>query len=248
MSGSVIMVAGMPRTASMWTYNVTRRLISLSGHRPWPVHIPPDPVPSFRVAIRNGVPETDRICIKIHAQFEGGLPDVKVLCNLRDARDTLMSYMRFTHCTFDEAIDGFGDSLALVDYYLGECGRDVFEVRYESITEKPEKTILQIASFTEISITPDQCAQIAEEFSRQNVSRYIDSLDTRSCESRPDPAGSVQRNADGSLRYYDDATGFQGGHISDSSGGEWRTRLNADQQARLVELTREWQVRHGYPA
>ncbi len=242
----IVIVAGMPRTGSMWTYNVARRLIRLSGHTPWPVHIPPDPIPSFRLAIRHGVASTDLICIKVHARYEGTLPGLKILCNLRDARDALLSYMRFTRCNFEAAIEGFSESLALVDYYLVESPFDMLDVRYENIMQRPVETITRIASFIDLPVSPEQVALIASEYAREKVRSYVAELGDTESDGGGRIPGPVQRNADGSVRHYDEVTGFQGGHVSDSVGGEWRTLLKPVEQARLAALTSNWLARHGY--
>ena len=36
----IIFIAGMPRSGSMWTYNVCRRLITAMGNTPWPDEVP----------------------------------------------------------------------------------------------------------------------------------------------------------------------------------------------------------------
>jgi hypothetical protein len=246
MDTPIVMVAGMPRTGSMWTYNVARRLIRLAGYTPWPVHIPPDPIPSFRLAIQQGVAANDLICIKVHARFEGALPGLKILCNVRDARDALLSYMRFTRCDFESAIEGFSESLALADYYLGESRFDVLDVRYENIMQRPAETITHIAAFIGYPVSAEQAALIASEYARENVRNYVAKLGDIELDGGERFLGSAQFNADGSVRGYDEVTGFQGGHVSDSVGGEWRTLLTPGQQARLSELTRDWLARHGY--
>lgn len=240
------MVAGIPRTGSMWTYNVARRLIRMAGHTPWPVHIPPDPIPVFRQAMRFGVAARDVICIKVHSRFEGAVPGLKVLCNLRDIRDTVISYMRFMHCDFDDAIEGLGDSLSTTDYYLSEARFDVLDIRYENIMGCAAETIMRIGSFTGFPVSPDQAALIAKDYAREKIKSHVAGLDRGAAVMETRIAGTDQRNLDGSVRHYDEATGFQSGHVSNSRGGEWRTLLDASQQARLMALTGEWLTRHGY--
>lgn len=246
MNAPIVMVAGMPRTGSMWTYNVARRLIRLAGFTPWPVHIPPDPIPVFRIAVRNGVAASDRICIKVHAQYEGALPGLKILCNLRDARDALVSYMRFTRCSFDEAIPAFSESLALVDYYLSAARFEVLDVRYEHILQQPETAVARIAAFIGYPVSPEQAALISADYARDKVRSYVNALGSAAAGGAGAAPICTQRNADGSLRLYDEGTGFQSGHVSDSVGGEWRTVLLPEQQARLAALGGGWLVRHGY--
>jgi len=242
----IVMVAGMPRTGSMWTYNIARQLIRQSGYTPWPVHIPPDPIPSFRLAIDHGVATRDIICIKVHARYEGSLPGLKIICNLRDARDALVSYMNFMHCSFEEAIEGFSDSLELVDYYLDKTRFDVLDVRYEDIMHRPEEAITRIATFIGLPVSSEQAARIANDYSREKVRSYVAGLGDNKSDGGGRHTGTALRNADGSIRRYDDVTGFQSGHVSGSVGGEWRTLLKPAQQAQLSVLTGNWLARYGY--
>lgn len=247
MSKPIVMVAGMPRTGSMWTYNVAREIIRRAGWTPWPVRIPPDPEPAFRQAVSQGVAKNDVICVKVHSRFEGGLPELKILCNLRDARDALVSTMRFTHCDFDSALDGFEESLALTDYYLGSSGLDVMPVRYEDLMQRPAETIRRIGTFIGFPVADQASAAIAGDFSRDAVRRRIAGLGDGTGRVQTASARTV-RNPDGSLRAYDEVTGFQSGHVSDSAGGEWRTLLSASEQQRVATIAGAWLQRHGYAA
>lgn len=246
MDKPIVMVAGMPRTGSMWTYNVARRLIRAAGCTPWPVHIPPDPIPVFRQAMQFGVAASDVICIKVHSRFEGTVPGLKVLCNLRDVRDAITSYMRFTHRDFEDAIDGIEDSMALTDYYLGEARFDVLDIRYDDIMHRAVESIVRIGSFIGFPVSPEYAELIAGDYAREKVRSYVAELSEAGSDRRKHAANLTQRNSDGSVRLYDDSTGFQSGHVSDSQGGEWRTMLDASQQARLMALTGDWLARHGY--
>jgi hypothetical protein len=246
MDKPIVMVAGMPRTGSMWTYNVARRLIRAAGHTPWPVHIPPDPIPVFRQAMQFGIAASDVICIKVHSRFEGAVPGLKVLCNLRDIRDVIVSYMRFMHVDFDEVITGFEDSMALTDYYFQEARFDVLDVRYENIMLRAAETVTRIGFFLGFQVSPQQAEEIAGDYSRKKLRSYIAKLGDAGPDGETRKPGQTQRNADGSVRFYDHTTGFQSGHVSDSQGGEWRTLLDASQQARLLALTGDWLARYGY--
>jgi hypothetical protein len=196
--------------------------------------------------MRHGVAATDVICIKVHSRFAGNLPGLKVLCNLRDVRDVIVSYMRFMRCGFDEAIEGFGDSMTLADYYLHEAGFDALDVRYENVMQRAAETVMRIGSFIGFPVSPDQAALIANDYARDKIKSYVAELDRGANIIETHPADTIQRNLDGSVRRYDEVTGFQSGHVSESQGGEWRTLLDSSQQARLMALTGKWLTRHGY--
>jgi hypothetical protein len=241
----IIMVAGMPRTGSMWTYNVARELIRRAGHTPWPIRIPPDPIPAFRQAVLHGVAAKDVICVKVHSRFEGNLTGLKILCNLRDVRDAIVSWMRFTHCDFGSALDGFEESLALTDYYLGSSNLEVCPVRYEDLMHRPAETVLRVGAFIGFPVTLEVAEVIAAAYSRDNVRRRTSEIE-HSRDETSSRTGRRIRNPDGSVRAYDESTGFQTGHVSDSRGGEWRELLNESQRTQLATIVNPWLLRHGY--
>ncbi len=224
----------------MWTYNVARALLTAAGRRPWPALIPPNPIPAFREAVRQGVAPDEVICVKMHARFEGALPGVRIICNIRDVRDAIVSFMRFEKTSFEGTLESYRDSLGLVDYYLGNCPLPVHCVRYEEMTTNPAETVTRIGSFIGFPAGDEVAVRIAEGHSRERVRQRMAALD-----SAEGMIGTIS-NADGSTRRYDFATGFQSGHVSDSRGGEWREVLTQAQQARLLEVTGDWLVRHGY--
>jgi hypothetical protein len=229
----------------MWTYNVARELIRRAGLVPWPIRIPPDPIPVFRQAVTNNVAASDVICIKVHSRFEGRLPQLKVLCNVRDARDALTSWMRFTHCNFDSALEGFSESLELTDYYLGTSDLAVLPVRYEELMHKQGEPVIQrIGDFLGFPISTGDVQSIAAAYSRDSIRRRTPAEAGTHAGAA---TGVTIANEDGTLREYDEATGFQSGHVSESRDGEWRTLLDDSQQQRLMAVVQTWLVRHGYP-
>jgi hypothetical protein len=81
----IVFVAGMSRSGSMWTYNVTRALLTSANKMVIPKDVPTDPR-SLVVEALSSIPQENLVyCIKAHLSIKPNLPGVKIICNLRIA-------------------------------------------------------------------------------------------------------------------------------------------------------------------
>jgi hypothetical protein len=246
----IIFVAGMPRSGSMWTYNVCRRLISAAGKRPWPEEVPQDESPAIRHALAHP-PAPDQVyCIKTHFEIPVGRPHMRIVCNYRDVRDAMISYMRFMKCPFEKGLAVARGCMKITDHYLAHPHPDVLPVRYDDILATPQQTIGALAGFLALVVPEAAIAGIAQALSRESVQHRLEELEALRQQQDGDEqatAGSTTvRNMDGSMRAYDARTGFQSNHVSSSRDGEWRQRLSAGQQAELMDATAAWLARYGF--
>lgn len=237
----IIFVAGMPRSGSMWTYNVCRKLIVAAGKSPWPEAVPQDETPLIKEALSRP-PEPGQVyCIKTHFQVPVGQPHMRIICNYRDVRDALLSYMRFMKCSFDKGLSVARGCMAITDHYLQQPHPHVFPVRYDHMTGNPDKVIASLAEFLALTVSHEDIVEIEQALSRSAVKKHLASI-----ESRQHTTGNMARNLDGSVRAYDETTGFQSDHISGGSDGEWRDVLSSEQQAELMATCSDWLTRYEF--
>ena len=129
----IIFIAGMPRSGSMWTYNVCRKLITAAGKTFWPDEVPLDESPVIEHALAHP-PEPNQVyCIKTHFRVPVGQPHMRIICNYRDIRDATLSYMRFMKCSFEKGLSVARGSMELTDHYLRQEHSHVLPVRYDGI-------------------------------------------------------------------------------------------------------------------
>lgn len=249
----IIFIAGMPRSGSMWTYNVCRRLIQAAGKLPWPETIPLDETRVIQEALSRP-PAADQVyCIKTHFRVPVGKEHMRIICNYRDIRDAMLSYMRFTKCSFAKGLAVAKGAMSLTDHYLQNKDPHILPVGYDTLTLHPLDTIGKLADFLSLRVKQSDMEGIAQALSRQEVARRLKKLESIELDSN----GSVQnesgsgeyssaQNFDGSFRVYDHDTGFQTNHISSHKDGEWRDVLTDEEKAELMAATSEWLTRYGF--
>lgn len=244
----IIFIAGMPRSGSMWTYNVCRRLILATGRTPWPDSVPQDETAAIQHALVHP-PGPDQIyCIKSHKRIPVELPHMRIICNYRDIRNAMLSYMRFMKCPFDKALAVARGSMDLTDHYLARKHSNVHAVRYDTLVEHPRETIGELADFLSLPASQADIGRIASALSRDEVRRHVEQLESSRADAENRGPGSLStvENLDGSRRIYDHATGFQSGHISSGREGEWRDAFTAEQQAQVMAAAADWLTRYEF--
>lgn len=249
----VVWVAGMPRSGSMWTFNVVRELVRHAGFRVLPEEIQLSDQDSAAYANREIPANRDPgaiFILKMHA-FLHSLPSNNlVITNMRDIRDALMSFMRFMHVDFDQALGAYKGNMRLADHYLAFPEAQRMILRYEELTASPAETVARIAARMGIDIDDSAADEIAATFSKEKVKALTESKDRqyqRTSEGAQLPAGEILlRRGDGTPATIDRKTGFQSNHVSDYQDGTWRQSLSEDQIGALENTFSDWLVRNGY--
>ncbi|MGB5438332.1 MAG: sulfotransferase domain-containing protein, partial [Gammaproteobacteria bacterium] len=188
-SDVVIFVAGMSRAASMWTYNVVREILKTSGHIPWPEKIPPNEGPAIEHVLRQPAGPGRTWCIKTHQVIPLGQPNVKIICNYRDVRDAVFSFMNFmkypfikgqvaTQAMMDKTKCDLQTMMDKTDYYLKKPDNNILPVKYNDVTGQPDEVIRHIARFLDLVISDSSIETISRHFARENVKRRLDKLNS----------------------------------------------------------------------
>ena len=250
----LIFIAGMSRAGSMWTYNVTRRLLESSGYIPLPERIPADDREAIDEMTSTDPGEKGVFCIKTHRRIDPIHPDMRIICPYRDVRDAMYSYMKFMKCPFERALLAARGMMENVDYYLLKGKTNVLPLQYDRIINKPAGVIQCIAGFLKLEPSEVEVTEIADAYSRENVKKYLKRLD----DIKVDKEGQLidykeiaryttMPRLDGSYRIYDNSTGFQSSHITTGKEGEWRQKLDRGQQKALIKVTAQWLKRYKFP-
>jgi len=249
----VIWVAGMPRSGSMWTYNVARELARHAGYRVLPetVFITDGDACAYanREIAANKDPKAVFI-IKIHARLDPLPAGDFVITNLRDARDAVISYMRFMRTDFDQALSAIRTNLDLADHYqnLPEDRRMV--LRYEDITGSPAATVAGIAKRIGLGVDQEVAADVASQFGKDKVKAMIQMRDRRYQEAKdndqPFFGEMLLGRGEGDVTTIDRTTGFQTDHVTDYRDGSWHQVLTAGQIASMNQAFGDWLARNGY--
>ena len=244
----------MSRAGSMWTYNVTRRLLKASGYKPLPESIPVDDQVAIQDSMKQDPGKKGVFCFKTHRRIEPIAPGMKIICPYRDVRDAMYSYMKFMKCPFDRALLAARGMMENTDYYLQRRAPNILPLRYDEIVNTPERAVSKVSVFLQLNVSDPVVREVAEAFSRSRMKKYLKGLDS----VKVDEASKLQSEAlasryatvpifDGSHRIYDQTTGFQSNHITTGKEGEWRIQLESQQQKALMELATPWLRKYGFP-
>jgi len=252
----IVLVAGMPRAGSMWTYNVIRAIFEARGWSVLPKEVPVDEGSMIRNAFFSHEKYKEVYCIKTHLLLKKPLPPnhkLKIICNIRDVRDACLSYIRFTHANFDAGLVAMTEMMNSTDYYLSAFSNQLLSVRFEDVLNDPGNVLRNVSTFLKIKLSDRDRLQILERFDKSNIKNKLRDLPKVMLDSNSQITDEDQRalfqavkNNDGTFRTLDKATGFQSNHITSTTDGEWRTSFSSEQNEKLLGLSREWLLKYGY--
>ncbi len=249
----IVFVAGMPRSGSMWVYNISRALIRAQGRIPVPENMPLDDLLRINQAFQTQLGDNEDYIIKTHKVLKPDLPGVKIIYSYRDVRDSMLSFMRFMHCGFNKGIKSVKSNMQLTDYYF-EKHHNIVRIRYDDIITKPDGVIIEIGDFINCSVSKDSAEAIADQYSRENVKKIINTLENVTINETGKIQGSEEledfetvNNIDGSYRVIDKKTRFQTNHITSKKEGEWRDVLSEEQKEVLMKVASDWLNKYNFP-
>ena len=249
----LVWITSMPRSGSMWAYNVARALLREAGREVHPAPIPVHDSQMMRCA-REGLADLDprRIWVlKVHHRIPPDFERSRFIVTRRDLRDALVSYMRFVRCDFPRAFEMIAATPGFYDTYERAGSNRVLQLDYAQIAGAPTAIAQRIADFLKLGVEPAALQRVVERFSKANVERLVQETE-RALERRHRAGEEISRqevafSADGSVRAFDRATGFQSGHVSDYRDGDWRHLLTHEQQSLIHDSFGGWLRAHGYP-
>ena len=243
-----IFISSMPGAGSMWTCNIARELIRSAGLQPIPQSVPIDIMPVIHKAFTEPIGENQVYCVKTHYSIDLKRDDTLIITTYRDIRDAVLSFMKFMHVSFEEAFKRLQDWMKFMDTYFENQSPNILKIRYDDIVSQPMDIIRKIDRFIGTGASFETMEEINERFSKKNIKEKVDSLKGISVEQAQANAADFDtvRNADGSYRVFDRATGFQTSHITSQQDGQWREELTEDQKQRLMNETADWLERHGF--
>jgi hypothetical protein len=248
-----VWIAGMPRSGSMWTFNVVRELARRAGFNVLPDKVFIHEAEWFAYANKeiaeNHDPRT-MFVLKTHDLLQALPPDHFIVSNIRDVRDAVMSFMRFMHLDFEKALELGKSNLARIDHYVGISDDRRMLVHYAEINRSPADLIKRLADRLALPCDATSAAEIASTFGKDKIKAQIQERDRR-CQDAfvkgAPPIGEMMLSrSDGRYASIDLSTGFQSDHVSDYQDGDWRELLSEDQIVLMKEAFGPWIAKHGF--
>jgi len=243
----IIWVAGMTRSGSMWTHNVLRNVLKVSGYNVLPKHVP-ETNEEITHLIRNRVlldiDPNNIYTFKTHANLDPLIPKSYVITTIRDVRDALISWMNFMKSDFKTALAQAEGMTRISNHFLKFPDQKHYRIRYEDIIADPESTIKKLCRRISINIPDQSIREIASNHEKNKIKKLIKKRET--IFNQKNKAGELPNGfkvvpgCNESERVYDRQTGFQSGHVTDYKDGDWQTILSPDQITAMHDRLSLW--------
>jgi hypothetical protein len=245
-----IWIASIPRTGSMWTFNVVRDLVRSTGRPALPEIVPQDDREMETIG-RQGIDAADGVYVlKVHTPIAADLRSSLFVVTRRDIHDSVVSFMRFTHADFEAGLRFAAGAIRLDEHYSRLPSELTLPIAYVDIIASPATVVAAIAGRLAVEAPQTLVDQIVDRYSKRNVVSRVsareEQLRAQISARQPVDRRDFVPQSDKSLRAFDTATGFQSGHVSDYHEGDWRRILTASQQAALDALIADgegWRAR-----
>ena len=239
-----IIIGSAPRTGGMWTYNVIREIFVNQKKNIIPLSYCSDDE-MLKHHLNNLNSHNDIISIiKIHKMIKKQYTNkTKIVINIRDPRDAVISYKRFMklkNYSFQQTIKFINNSIDLIYYYRKNYNKEkLLEINFNDITDNPHKIFTKLEKFLYLKINKKMVNKIIEKFSKKKVSEIIEKM------RKTSKSNLVALNKN-TIRKLDEKTGFQIGHVSDYKEGDWQQHFSdkeiLDINNKLEELSHQKKI------
>lgn len=248
----LVLVASMPRSGSMWTFNVVRDMFRHLGTEVLPEEVPYLEQVNLQIAeqaVNDPAPAGMHV-LKTH-QPVNVFPQARFIATHRDVRDAMISFMRFMDFDFERGLEAAAGMADLSDHFRRFPDDVARQVEYSDIKARPLETANSLATFLGLNLPGPALEAIVAKYAKESVRALIETMergvDTAEPVTEPTrQAGTVLLPGNANARALDVATGFQSGHVSDYQDGDWQALLTAEQKALVEERLGAWLDRHGY--
>lgn len=249
----IIWVAGMPRSGSMWTFNVLKDALAAMGYNVLPKHVPKTNDETVQIArdVALADPNPKNVYVfKTHIYLNPDIPRSYFLTTIRDVRDALISWMRFMNSDFEIALSAAEGMTRNCDHYLSFPEERHGRINYRDIVERPEATMKKICQWLSLDIRDESISDIVKAHDKNSVAKRIKEKEKNYNEKRAkgEASGNIETVAgyNDSVRLYDNETGFQSGHVTDYQDGDWASILTPEQIKAMNERLSPWLERNGF--
>ena len=234
----VVFCTGMPRSASTWSYNVSRLLAGATG-RPCVGGFVGERAQVDQFLETTPITPRHVVILKTHMPGDKALALIaagtaKNVFTYRDPRDVVCSRMTFEGKDFDTALAGVAGSLKFRDWYRANSA--TLFVKYEEMMTDAPRQARAIGRYLGIGVDDALIARIASQTSLDASRGVVQGLAAA-------PEGQTVRIGD---RTVDRTTLLQTGHIHRGAVHRWRTELDGPSQHRALETLAKWLVELGY--
>lgn len=231
-----IFCCGMYRSGSTLQYQIAVDLVTRRGLGSGLGYLLPE---KFRAMAARPGEENEFKVIKTHAfipEAEQLLRSgkAKALYSYRDIRDVIASLMTMQNSSFAKLRDEGVCYTILKAYEDWSRFGDIHISRYEDMVADVPGEVSRIARYLEITISEEEKAAIATEYSLERQKERIRQI-------KPDQMGEKLNG-----NTIDPKTQLHHNHINSGAQGKWRESLSNREVALVEHIARDWMKERGY--
>lgn len=194
----LVLITGMMRSGSTFTFNVAKHLLARNGATMFCE--PADEIEDF---LRSKGNIYDHLIFKQHLGSDFSRLLIKhqcarTICSYRDPLEAMASWMQVFGFSFEQSLHDFKRSIE----FINSQRRHALMLSYSEIEETPEVVIGKIARHLTASIEQAECAAIAASLDKDMIKQQYDQLENQAAGVR-----------DIGFSYYDEDTFFHRQHI-----------------------------------
>jgi hypothetical protein len=219
----IILVAGMPRSGSTFSYNIVRELLERRGIVRKEHSF--DFVPLVEQEAR-----ADHVILKVHAADDlllglVKLGAIKAICTVRKPEDAIASWMD----TFGFGLDASLEQMIRWLEMFYRLHRHALILPYDHIDRHPVRAAIRIGNM----VCPDarllEIFDVTRRYSKSKVAKVTAAM-------RPDP----DRTDDISFSFYDRETFFHRRHVSNLKSKSARERIGEEAVSLIRSRLNKW--------
>jgi len=236
----------------MWAFNVVRELYRKAAWSVVPERVPQTDKEMIQSANANAYDRKPNqiAVVKIHGRVDLPPYPAKFIVPIRDPRDALVSYMRFTDTSFEEGLAAAAVWTATCDHYFEFPDSEYLRIDYTRIGEDSRTLVGEMDSFLGLELSSSVLDDVDNTFRKENVKLRIETIETDYQQRRVSgeiASDEIVGDAEtGQGRVFDVGSGFQSGHVSDYTDGDWASILPAEQTSKLNDVLGDWLTRNGF--
>ena len=151
----LVLVASMPRSGSMWTFNVVRDMFRHLGTEVLPEEVPYLEQVNLQIAeqaVNDPAPAGMHV-LKTH-QPVNVFPQARFIATHRDVRDAMISFMRFMDFDFERGLEAAAGMAELSDHFRQFPDDVALQVEYSDIKGRPVDVARSVRNFLRLDL-PD---------------------------------------------------------------------------------------------
>lgn len=253
MSINTFWISSVPRTGSMWLFNVTREIFRTSKFNIFPKESPRSDKDALLIYQNYSLKDNNsknKYILKIHKPLPTNMEKSKILTTIRDPRDICVSLKEFMKIDFKEALEATKPLNYFIKTYSQYSDKYLKFIKYEDMENKNIETLIEISRFINLNIDLELAGKISNQYNKNNIKELIKKNDNKLINKIKNKDRILKKEivyfSNENFRSYDLNTGFQTGHVSARKSGDWKSKLSKNEIKIMNNEFKELLIKYNY--